>query len=272
MKTPLFILIFFFCAAQAWAEKEKAIEPAIMECVYEHQMVKDTIQRNSIMQDLMILRIGKNISQFYSEYTQYGDSLWADPMGRKIAVNRTMEAIRTKNFDNKPGTRTPQYLYKSYPEQGRTSTYALQGEHDYAYVYFTEETPQQTWEMQDSTKQVLGYTCQLATTRFRGRLWYAWFTPDIPIDNGPWKLGGLPGLIVEAYDSQNYFHYTLKGIRTKDLRPVTFYNYWEKVYEKTTRIDYLKAEHKLMVRYAKDYKHRNAYDFQETDYHEPANK
>ena len=60
------------------------------------------------------------------------------------------------------------------------------------YLYFSEETPQQTWEMQDSTKQVLGYTCQLATARFRGRLWYAWFTLDIPIDNGPWKLGGLP--------------------------------------------------------------------------------
>ena len=66
MKTSIFILIFFFgCYVQASAEKEKAIEPAIMECQYDHTAVRDTLDRSHVMKDRMILRIGKNVSQFY---------------------------------------------------------------------------------------------------------------------------------------------------------------------------------------------------------------
>ena len=271
MKTPLFILIFFFCAAQAWAEKEKAIEPAMMECQYDHIIVQDTLDRSQVMKDRMILRIGKNVSQFYSWYTLQGDSMWTDPRGRKIAAERIFEAIRTRNHENIIGTHTDGYIYHSYPQKGMTTTYTSQGGEDMktpiVYLYFSEETPQQTWEMQDSTKQVLGYTCQLATARFRGRLWYAWFTLDIPIDNGPWKLGGLPGLIMEAYDSQDYYHYTLTGIQTQNLQPVTLYNYWEKVFEKTTRLDYLKKAHKSQIKYADKIRYTN-YDFLELDYHQ----
>ena len=116
-----------------------------------------------------------------------------------------------------------------------------------ACLYFSEDTPKQTWEVQDSIKQIAGYSCQLAVTQFRGRLWYAWFSLDIPIDNGPWKLCGLPGLIMEAYDKQNYYHYTLTSIRTKDVEPIIFYNYWNSVFEQTTRLTYLKRAHKFIT-------------------------
>lgn len=261
MKNLLFILLFIL-PLRTLAQKETVIEPALIECRYHHIVIQDTVNHTS-MKDLMVLRIGKNVSQFYSDYTRYSDSIWTDPNGRKIAFRQRMEAIRTKNFENNPGTRTKEYLYKSNPRPGITSTYAIQGENDYAFIYFEEETPRQTWKIQDSTKQVLNYTCQLAVTQFRGRTWYAWFTTDIPIDNGPWKLGGLPGLIVEAYDSQEHYHYTLTDIRTKNLQPITFYNYWQWESEKTTRLDYLKMEHKIHKKHFKSY----AYDFQELDYH-----
>ena len=267
-------LLFTF-ASQAFAEKRTVIEPAIMECQYDHTAVRDTLDRSQVMKDQMILRIGKNVSQFYSWYTLQGDSMWTDPTGRKIAIDKTLESIRTRNNDNLICKRTNGYIYKSYPQKGIITTYITQGGEDMktpiVYLYFSEETPRQAWEMQDSTKQVLGYTCQLATTRFRGRLWYAWFTPDIPIDNGPWKLGGLPGLIVEAYDSQDYYHYTLTGIQTQNPQPVTFYNYWEKVFEKTTRLEYLKKDRKSKDKAAYKLKYTR-YDFLELDYHEPSNK
>lgn len=56
------------------------------------------------------------------------------------------------------------------------------------------------WTLNDEFKIISGYNCQKATVNFRGRTYEAWFTTEIPLPYGPWKLGGLPGLILEAYD------------------------------------------------------------------------
>ena len=65
-------------------------------------------------------------------------------------------------------------------------------------------TPQ-SWTLTDEHKDVLGYSCQKATARFRGRDYTAWVATDIPISNGPWLLGGTPGLILEAYDAKREY-------------------------------------------------------------------
>ncbi|MDE5969330.1 MAG: GLPGLI family protein [Muribaculaceae bacterium] len=50
------------------------------------------------------------------------------------------------------------------------------------------------WEIADETRDILGYQCFKATTDYRGRQWTAWFTPKIPMQDGPWKFCGLPVL------------------------------------------------------------------------------
>ena len=56
------------------------------------------------------------------------------------------------------------------------------------------------WKIQkEFKKNITGYSCQKATTFFKGRNFVAWFANDIHISRGPWKLWGLPGLILEAY-------------------------------------------------------------------------
>jgi len=57
----------------------------------------------------------------------------------------------------------------------------------------------------------LGYLCHKATTRFRGRDYIAWYTEEIPFPYGPFKFGGLPGLIACIYDTQREHIYTLVG-------------------------------------------------------------
>ena len=64
----------------------------------------------------------------------------------------------------------------------------------YTFIYSDELHPQ-SWTLTDERKDVLGYSCQKATARFRGRDYTAWVATDIPISNGPWLLGGAPGLI-----------------------------------------------------------------------------
>lgn len=58
------------------------------------------------------------------------------------------------------------------------------------------------WTIEDDTKQIGNFKCQKASCRFRGRDYTAWFTPEIPVCFGPWKLNGLPGLILEVSDSK----------------------------------------------------------------------
>ncbi|OYQ38267.1 hypothetical protein CHU92_05815 [Flavobacterium cyanobacteriorum] len=53
------------------------------------------------------------------------------------------------------------------------------------------------WELHNETKDILGYTCQKATCRFRGRDYTVYYTTSIPVSDGPWKFSGLPGLILE---------------------------------------------------------------------------
>ncbi|AMC10738.1 hypothetical protein Lupro_05550 [Lutibacter profundi] len=67
--------------------------------------------------------------------------------------------------------------------------------------YFSyEKIPQLKWEILSKTKIFNNITCLQAKTNFRGRVYYAWYAPTIPVSYGPWKLNGLPGLIIEAYD------------------------------------------------------------------------
>ncbi|MBA5791900.1 GLPGLI family protein [Flavobacterium sp. xlx-214] len=69
-----------------------------------------------------------------------------------------------------------------------------------------------TWKITSETKKIKDYTCYKATTTFRGNNFEAWFTPDIPINAGPWKWYGLPGLIVEVHDVEKKEIYLLEKV------------------------------------------------------------
>jgi GLPGLI family protein len=75
-----------------------------------------------------------------------------------------------------------------------------------------EKIPTIEWKIVPEYKEFLGYKCQKATCKFRGRSYYVWFTKDIPVQEGPWKLKGLPGLILEASDYTNDYTYQAKSI------------------------------------------------------------
>ena len=119
---------------------------------------------------------------------------------------------------NYPHKRMKAYIYKNYPDGRITVTDGLILQ-DYRYV---DSLHTQIWTMGDSTREVLGYTCQQATADFRGRHWTAWFATDIPVSDGPWKLGGLPGLILEAYDKGHQYTFTAVGLERVKEEPIVF--------------------------------------------------
>lgn len=69
----------------------------------------------------------------------------------------------------------------------------------------------------DSTKQMMGYTCHLAEVDLHGRHWYAWYTPEVACSFGPWLLHGVPGLVVQAYDSKHIHDFLLLRVEHRKV-------------------------------------------------------
>ncbi|SEA01473.1 GLPGLI family protein [Porphyromonadaceae bacterium KH3R12] len=227
------ILLFLLLFTSGAFSQNKKLEESVLECRYKLVMQKDTVHQSNPVEDEMVLRIGNTISQFFSRHTFYHDSLWADPDGRKIAEDLSLEALMSPVPSLVFGARTTKdYLYKNYPE-GKMTTYT----NDFIHVnfFYEEDNAPQEWTIGDSTKQILGYDCKKAECEFRGRHWIAWFAVDIPVKDGPWKLNGLPGLILETYDSKMDYHYTATSINKKPVSPVLFYNLWDNQEMKTER-------------------------------------
>jgi GLPGLI family protein len=81
--------------------------------------------------------------------------------------------------------------------------------------FLVKDSYELKWNIIGEKKDIAGYKCIKATTNFRGREWIAWFTSEIPLSFGPWKLNGLPGLILEAYDSTERYTFKLVKIEKK---------------------------------------------------------
>ena len=179
------------------------IDQVAYRITYNSKSVTDTTKTPyRYKDDEMRLEIGKNgVSRFYS-YT------------RLLRKQMTAEMIKKGggiDLTSIPkGGAISWELYKNYPVQGKTLYLDVISLDSYQCEE-TVETPD--WQLvPDSTKEILGYQCQMATTRFKGRQWTVWYTEDIPLDEGPWKLRGLPGLVLSAYDAKRQYVFEGAGL------------------------------------------------------------
>lgn len=108
-------------------------------------------------------------------------------------------------------------------------------------VFVKEKITKIPWTIDvNEEKMIIGYNCTKATATFRGRQYTAWFTEEIPFKFGPWKLNGLPGMILEVYDSYNEVSFTVEKIENFN-KPTT------------ERFDFLSEKKKYEVIGLKEY-------------------
>lgn len=183
-----------------------------------------------------VLLVNNNISKFYSPITEYIDSLNSTPEGVAKYREMFLAATLKGDWDNIPRKDGSYYVVKSVASN-KVKYYDSAGVDKFVY----EETPEEwNWEISDSTKIILGYECIKAMTYFHGRKWTAWFSPEIPISNGPWKLGGLPGVILGASSDDGKYSFVATEIQqtSKEIIPI----YLADDYEKIDRKSFLKAQ------------------------------
>ena len=154
-------------------------------------------------------------------------------------------------------------IFTNYPEGSTTTQEML-----YPYRYMTDEPlEKQDWTLTDAQDSICGYACQSATTKYHGLTWNVYYTEDVPASIGPWKLGGLPGLIMKATDAKGIHTFTLYGFHQEET-PIIFTQYvtWivpdgrgkfasQRVdYQKKSATDFLAYKQKVLGnrRYLKD--------------------
>ena len=235
MKSIISFLMLIFSVQCCLAQETHVIEPAELEIVYS---VKEQPHW-----DTYIFRCGRNVSQYFSQPALQRDKMLAnDDPALFIIANERIKALDTPEYAKKYPLSTGRHdiIYRNF-EEGVLKTYSRVFGSKYLIV---EDITIPDWTMyEDSTITVLGMECKKATTNFRGRYWEVWYTEDIPISQGPWKLCGLPGMILKA-NCPKFMLIEAISIKNKNLKPVTFYNYLNYKYAPIDRMEYLKKVHK----------------------------
>ena len=181
-------------------------------------------------------------SKFFNPRSEEIDSLTSTPEGlanfkkTQEAALQTMIAQGGIDVNKLPRKKETLYVVKSAADSTIT-VYDVIGTDE--PVYYTEPYSEMVWEIGDSTKTILGYECIKADTDYHGRHWTAWFTPEIPIQDGPWKFHGLPGLILEARTGEGRYGYVADGIERSDKIINSIYG--ADTYEKRDRKAILRA-------------------------------
>ena len=83
----------------------------------------------------------------------------------------------------------------------------IYSENDLPSKYTVVDRFRPEWKLYDETKKIAKYSCNKASTKYHGRDFTVWYTNDIPISSGPWKLNGLNGLILEASTNDNLYQF-----------------------------------------------------------------
>ena len=180
------------------------------------------------MEDLLLLQVGRNVTKCYSYKTWQTDSLVRVTPPEQVMAN-------LGSFHG--GVRDE--LFRDAAAGRLTHTDQIGMDH----LLYTEPLPAIDWELTDGERTILGYACRRATCTFRGRSYEAWYTPEIAVSGGPWKFGGLPGLILAIKDDAGVLDLEATGVEQR-VEPIRM---TDRNYMKTNRKKYRELKQKIMT-------------------------
>ncbi len=191
----------------SFSTKAQENDVALAHVKYQFVHIDDTNFRNDPHREDMMLYIGKDVT-LYNSFT-LAATLEKMKKEQPDAANKT----GAPNGHNRPR------LFVNAPNISHEALYLFHRKNSAAIVNrlgmttytIPQEYPQIDWQIGGETKEIGGYQCQQATGTFGGRDYTVWFTTELPFPYGPWKLHGLPGLILEAEDSKHEVAFRYAG-------------------------------------------------------------
>ncbi len=219
-----FILIFSNSFAQKLTDKFQ------YKVTYKLTYKLDSTARDEPKSEYMILYTGEKLSKFSSR---------AKTLSNPIVVQG--------NSGHTSREALTKFHYEILKEaQSGNLYYTLKIPKMDDRFYYIEEMDQFEWRILPETKKIKDFKVQKATTTFAGRDYIAWFTPEIPIAEGPYKFNGLPGLILEIADTKEQWIFEFFGL--EKLSPKVSYKLSLNQFAKTDK----EQLQDLWYRYRKD--------------------
>lgn len=172
--------------------------------IYEYSFRADSTRRDSLRTEWMYLDVDEKASKYYSKTAFDADSIMNDNLKKQLAAGMGNISISRQNY----GDAVRYKVEKSHPSF-KTVLITEIGNQSYRVT----EDRAINWKISSENKQIGEFKAQKATTQFAGRTWTAWFTPEIPIQEGPYKFHGLPGLIVAVEDATGSHRMELKAVK-----------------------------------------------------------
>jgi GLPGLI family protein len=190
LTAALFIIVFI--------AKSQGVDSAFAIVHYTLTHVNDTTQPENPVKQNFALFLGETVSNYKYDYTNMS-------AGSLSSISVSGGTITARPVPSTGSGELSKYSYSSNyfksSASGKLTYLTIPAYSD--KLFGVEETLNDiNWTITQETKQIMGMDCQKATGRFKGRDYEAWFSTQLPYSNGPWKLGGLPGLIVEAADTK----------------------------------------------------------------------
>ncbi len=167
-----------------------ASSPALYECIYRYDMKGNSGGKEFSETSDCILLIGEDQAKFYDYSSFRLDSVSAIKGVSDDVLNKYKEQyLMSKSFfDQEVNTSL---------KDGKMTLFCDMAPERYKYE---QNLPLMTWDETDETSNICGYQCRKAVGEYGGRKWQAWYAEEIAIPFGPWKICGLPGLVLKASD------------------------------------------------------------------------
>lgn len=172
--------------------------------IYEYKFAPDSTKIDSLKTEWMYLDINKKGSKYYSKSAFESDSIVNESIKKQMASGMKSISVSRQSI----GGEINYEVEKTYPDY---KTFLVSNIGNDTYKIAEDRKP--NWKISTEKKQLGTFNVQKATTDFAGRSWTAWFTTEVPIQDGPYKFSGLPGLIVQIEDQTGTHKMELKGLK-----------------------------------------------------------
>ncbi len=202
--------------------KFDAVDQLQLRVTYDFSYVVDTCGMRRYNEP-MVLDIGENINRYYSYNAYLRDSMQMveNSKGPTAKGGGYGYLNITNSVIPKEQTATYMDIFTNHTTNQRDVTLRVETKE---FLYSEEVEPIEWSFSMVEQQEILGYSCMVAECVFGGRKWKVWFTVDIPYPYGMWKLGGVPGIILKAEDSQNLFSWQAVGLEQGRGRKIYRYN------------------------------------------------